>query len=57
MWCQSLHHTFFVNSASHTEWMGQRPYDPKILPCENVITIYCALGEGHHNWHHVFAQD
>eukprot|EP01084_Bolivina_argentea_P147263 257688_1 len=57
MWCQSLHHTFFVNSASHTKWLGIRPYDPDILACDNKFTIYCALGEGHHNWHHCFAQD
>ena len=57
MWCQSLHHTFFVNSASHKAEWGERPYDPNILPCENWLTIMCALGEGHHNWHHSFAQD
>lgn len=57
MWVQSLHHTFFVNSASHKGSWGERPYDPDILPCENLLTIYCALGEGHHNWHHCFAQD
>merc|ERR1711897_91479 len=57
MWCQSLHHTFFVNSASHKAEWGDRPYDPNILPCENWLTIMCALGEGHHNWHHSFAQD
>lgn len=24
MWCQSLHHTFLVNSAAHLEWCGYR---------------------------------
>jgi len=56
-WCQSLHHTFLVNSAAHTEGWGYRPYDKEIYPNENSAVIYAALGEGHHNFHHAFPHD
>jgi len=57
MWCESLHHTFLVNSAAHKQSWGYRPYDKSINPNENPAVIYAALGEGHHNFHHSFPQD
>ncbi|ETO36451.1 stearoyl-CoA desaturase [Reticulomyxa filosa] len=57
MWCHSLHHTFLVNSAAHLPWCGYRPYNDEILPTEASVVIVAALGEGHHNFHHVFPQD
>lgn len=57
MWCESLHHTFLVNSAAHEESWGYRPYSKEINPNENRAVIYAALGEGHHNFHHSFPQD
>jgi len=29
----------------------------KIFPTENKAVIYLTLGEGHHNFHHVFPED
>jgi len=57
MWCMSLHHTFLVNSLAHMPAFGWRPYDKKIFPSENKTVIYMTLGEGHHNFHHVFPED
>lgn len=57
MWCQSLHHTFLVNSAAHLESWGYRPYRKDIYPNENRAVIYAALGEGHHNFHHAYPDD
>lgn len=56
-WCQSLHHTFLVNSAAHVREWGYRPYDDKIPPNENKFVIFAAVGEGHHNFHHAFPRD
>lgn len=33
---------------------GYRPYDKKINPVENVVVAVVAMGEGWHNYHHVF---
>jgi stearoyl-CoA desaturase (delta-9 desaturase) len=57
MWCQTLHHTFLVNSAAHLKAFGYRPYDKNIFPNENRTVIVAALGEGHHNFHHSFPED
>lgn len=56
-WCQSLHHTFLVNSAAHMKDWGYRPYDRDINPNESAFVIYAAAGEGHHNFHHAFPRD
>lgn len=56
-WCQSLHHTFLVNSAAHVKEWGYRPYDEDIRSNENWLVIYAAVGEGHHNFHHAFPRD
>ncbi|CAK8696308.1 unnamed protein product [Clavelina lepadiformis] len=50
-----LNVTFLVNSAAHM-W-GYRPYDANINPAENLPVAILTLGEGFHNYHHVFPQD
>ncbi|XP_075149792.1 acyl-CoA Delta-9 desaturase [Haematobia irritans] len=51
----SLNFTWSVNSAAHL-W-GTRPYDKRINPRENKIVSFVAMGEGWHNYHHVFPWD
>lgn len=51
----TLHATWLVNSAAHL-W-GDRPYDVNINPSQNLVVSALALGEGFHNYHHVFPQD
>ncbi|XP_028034399.1 acyl-CoA Delta(11) desaturase-like isoform X2 [Bombyx mandarina] len=51
----SLHVTFLVNSAAHL-W-GTRAYDKRIFPAQNLIVSLLAVGEGFHNYHHVFPWD
>ncbi|XP_043478844.1 acyl-CoA Delta-9 desaturase [Leptopilina heterotoma] len=51
----TLNIAFFVNSVAHL-W-GQRPYDKNISPVENIAVSLAALGEGWHNYHHVFPFD
>ncbi|XP_059475217.1 acyl-CoA Delta-9 desaturase-like [Neocloeon triangulifer] len=50
-----LNFTWLVNSAAHI-W-GHKPYDRFIQPTENRIVAVLALGEGWHNYHHVFPWD
>ncbi|KAK3849817.1 hypothetical protein Pcinc_043443 [Petrolisthes cinctipes] len=50
-----LHITWFVNSLAH--WVGSKPYDKSIYPAQNPVVAYLALGEGWHNYHHVFPWD
>ncbi|XP_063587986.1 acyl-CoA Delta-9 desaturase-like [Penaeus indicus] len=50
-----LHITWFVNSLAH--WVGTKPYDKSIYPSQNPMVAYLALGEGWHNYHHVFPWD
>jgi len=54
-WIVVLHATWCVNSVAHL-W-GDRPYDPKSNPAENVWVSVGAVGEGWHNWHHAFPFD
>ncbi|KAI5712842.1 hypothetical protein M8J76_010154 [Diaphorina citri] len=51
----NLNFTFLVNSAAHM--YGYKPYDTRILPSENVWVSIVSLGEGWHNYHHVFPWD
>ncbi|XP_051161065.1 acyl-CoA Delta-9 desaturase-like [Leptopilina boulardi] len=51
----SLNITWSVNSAAHL-W-GYKPYDKSIAPVENKFVAHLALGEGWHNYHHVFPYD
>lgn len=53
--CVTLNIAFFVNSIAHM-W-GNRPYDKHISPVENFAVSMAALGEGWHNYHHVFPYD
>jgi len=55
LYVQGLHQTWLVNSAAHL-W-GPRPYDKQINPAENLIVSILGLGEGWHNYHHVFPWD
>ncbi|KYO01540.1 stearoyl-CoA desaturase, putative [Plasmodium reichenowi] len=51
-WIITLHATWSINSASHS--FGHRPYNIDIKPTNNIFTSIVALGEGCHNYHHVF---
>ncbi|KOB77185.1 Fatty-acyl-CoA desaturase, partial [Operophtera brumata] len=51
----TLNATFSVNSVAHM-W-GHRPYDKRISPAENLSVSIMTLGEGSHNYHHVFPYD
>ncbi|XP_076174910.1 acyl-CoA Delta-9 desaturase isoform X2 [Ptiloglossa arizonensis] len=51
----SLNVTWLVNSAAHI-W-GMKPYDSSIGPTENIGVALFAIGEGWHNYHHVFPWD
>lgn len=51
----SLHLTWLVNSAAHI--YGYRPFDKTISPTENKTVSILAIGEGWHNYHHVFPWD
>ncbi|KYN43687.1 Acyl-CoA desaturase [Trachymyrmex septentrionalis] len=50
-----LNFTWSVNSVAHI-W-GSRPYDAHINPTENLFVNYATVGEGYHNYHHVFPWD
>jgi stearoyl-CoA desaturase (delta-9 desaturase) len=43
---------WLVNSAAHI--FGNRPFDNRIEPRENLLVVYLSLGEGYHNYHHTF---
>ncbi|XP_065072455.1 acyl-CoA Delta(11) desaturase-like isoform X1 [Ochlerotatus camptorhynchus] len=51
----SLNFTWLVNSAAHI--YGNRPFDQRIQPVENKVVSIVAMGEGWHNYHHVFPWD
>ncbi|CAD6992219.1 unnamed protein product [Ceratitis capitata] len=51
----TLNAAFFVNSVAHM-W-GKKPYDKNISPVESPLVSFLALGEGWHNYHHVFPWD
>ncbi|CRK94612.1 CLUMA_CG008112, isoform A [Clunio marinus] len=53
--CTTLNIAFFVNSVAHM--YGDRPYDKNISPVENIFVSIAAMGEGFHNYHHVFPWD
>jgi len=50
-----LHCTWCINSIAHM--FGNRPYDKHINPRQNISTAFLSLGEGWHNYHHVFPFD
>ncbi|KAE8749491.1 hypothetical protein FOCC_FOCC003757 [Frankliniella occidentalis] len=47
--------TWLVNSAAHL--YGTHPYDKRINPTENAVVSVLAVGEGWHNYHHIFPWD
>ncbi|PIK45815.1 putative stearoyl-CoA desaturase 5 [Apostichopus japonicus] len=49
------HIAWSVNSVAHM-W-GNRPYDESIDPAENMMVSLFGMGEGWHNYHHVFPFD
>ncbi|GAB1864920.1 Acyl-CoA Delta(11) desaturase [Camponotus japonicus] len=51
----SLNLTWLVNSAAHI-W-GMKPYDNTISPTDSISVGIGAMGEGWHNYHHVFPWD
>ncbi|KAH7639072.1 stearoyl-coa desaturase 5-like [Dermatophagoides farinae] len=51
----SLHCTWTVNSLAHM--YGYRTFDRSYEPRENRLVTYLSLGEGYHNYHHVFPWD
>ncbi|KAL7728088.1 hypothetical protein ACLKA6_002235 [Drosophila palustris] len=51
----TLNVAFFVNSVAHM-W-GNKPYDKKISSVEVPLVSLLAMGEGWHNYHHVFPWD
>ncbi|XP_012873037.1 PREDICTED: acyl-CoA desaturase 1-like [Dipodomys ordii] len=50
-----LNVTWLVNSVAHL--YGYRPYDKNIEGRENVLISLGTLGEGFHNYHHIFPYD
>ncbi|CAH0723841.1 unnamed protein product, partial [Brenthis ino] len=50
-----IHITGLINSVGH--FYGTRPYDKKILPVESWLLSVLTLGEGFHNYHHVYPWD
>ncbi|WVQ75976.1 hypothetical protein IAR50_005612 [Cryptococcus sp. DSM 104548] len=53
--CFVHHSTFCVNSLAH--WLGEQPFDNKHTPRDHMITAFCTIGEGYHNFHHQFPMD
>ncbi|XP_045768496.1 acyl-CoA Delta-9 desaturase-like [Maniola jurtina] len=51
----TLNIAFCVNSFAHV-W-GNKPYDRFVKSVENKLVSLAALGEGWHNYHHVFPWD
>ena len=50
-----LHSTWSVNSFAH--YFGYKPYNKNIEAKENFFTTIVAVGEGWHNYHHVYPYD
>ncbi|CAH1727843.1 unnamed protein product [Chironomus riparius] len=51
----TLNIAYSVNSVAHM--FGTKPYDKHIMPVENLSVAIAAMGEGWHNFHHVFPFD
>ncbi|XP_014252617.1 (11Z)-hexadec-11-enoyl-CoA conjugase-like [Cimex lectularius] len=54
-YCIVLNSTWLVNSAAHI--YGYKPYEANISPTQNWLVAFFAMGEGWHNYHHVFPWD
>ncbi|KAH9852508.1 delta 9-fatty acid desaturase protein [Lenzites betulinus] len=53
--CFVHHSTFCVNSLAHL--LGEAPFDDKHTARDHMITAFCTIGEGYHNFHHQFPMD
>ncbi|KAI1286045.1 Delta(9)-fatty-acid desaturase fat-6 [Halotydeus destructor] len=51
----TTHGTMLINSAAHM-W-GEKPYNSKIAPTDNVWVSAITFGTGYHNYHHMFPSD
>lgn len=51
----SLNVTWSINSFAHT--LGMKPFDRYIASCDNPYTAFFTVGEGWHNYHHIFPWD
>ncbi|KAF7263707.1 hypothetical protein GWI33_001332 [Rhynchophorus ferrugineus] len=51
----TLHGTWCINSVAHK--FGTKPYDKSIRAVDNSVMGPLGLGEGWHNYHHVFPWD
>ncbi|XP_072760627.1 acyl-CoA Delta-9 desaturase-like [Anoplolepis gracilipes] len=51
----TLNSVWTINSIAHA-W-GTRPYNKNIKPADNNFVNYITVGEGYHNYHHVFPWD
>jgi stearoyl-CoA desaturase (Delta-9 desaturase) len=49
------HSTFCVNSVAH--YWGDHTYNDETTPRDSIVTALLTLGEGYHNFHHVFPYD
>lgn len=50
-----LHCVWLVNSGAH--YWGTKPYEKNISATDTWFVAYFALGEGFHNYHHIFPWD
>lgn len=51
-----VHHaTWFVNSLAHS--FGERTYSRELSARDNYLLAFATVGEGYHNYHHVFPTD
>ncbi|KAF8777110.1 Acyl-CoA desaturase 3 like protein [Argiope bruennichi] len=53
--CYLQNGIFLVNSVAHT--YGDQSYDKYIEARDNILIAFMGLGEGWHNYHHVFPWD
>ncbi|KAG5308870.1 ACO11 desaturase, partial [Acromyrmex insinuator] len=51
----TLNAVWSINSIAHV-W-GTKPYDKNIKPSDNDFINFLTIGEGYHNFHHVFPWD
>ncbi|KAH8296228.1 hypothetical protein KR054_003383, partial [Drosophila jambulina] len=54
-WVLSLNIVWSLNSSAHM--FGTRSYDKNINPTNEPLLIWLKVGEGYHNYHHVFPWD
>lgn len=50
-----LNFTWLVNSAAHM--YGTHPYNTNYSAAENPMVALVSMGEGWHNWHHLYPRD